>query len=120
MEKVKIKKGLHSFVEEIGRYSVTSGFHYVVERKEERIEIVHHNGKWRVIMLPHKIIIKAGDVKAGDTLEIRRTTMRLNGKEVEEICTTVQCYDRKKLIKKIVFAIALYNEPFWVLRWISG
>jgi hypothetical protein len=41
-----VKGGLHSFVDEIGRFSKTSGFHYKVLLHPPRI--VHHSLYWRV------------------------------------------------------------------------
>jgi hypothetical protein len=116
--KVKVKKELHSFLYEIGRFSMTSKFHYTIREKDGEIEIEHHNGKWLVIVRPRVII-----VKAGNNVLIIKNIMLLNGKEVQELCE-LRCYGRREIVEKIVFAILLYrsyNDTLkWLYRWISG
>jgi len=120
MKKIRVKKGLHSFVYEIARFSMTSGFHYAVTEGEKRIEITHHGGRWRVIVEPHVITVRTDD---NDVLILKKN-MVLNGEEIEEICDTIRCYTAREIVEKILLAIVLYYsyrvELKWLYRWISG
>ncbi len=120
MEKIRVKGGLHSFIDEIGRFSITSGFHYHCRTVDEKkVEIIHHNNKWHVTIEPYVITVVSGD----DILKITKNGMTLNGKEIDELCNTVRCYSARELVEKIVSAVALYYsyDTFkWFYRWISG
>jgi len=115
--KVRVKKGLHSFLDEIGRFSFTSGFHYAVVDKGT-IEVIHHENKWRVVVGTGKIVVTTDN----DELVITKTTMALNGREVDMICNTTRCFSANEVAEKVIFAIAIYraNVPKWLYRWISG
>jgi hypothetical protein len=116
--RVKVKYGLQSLLDELGRFSKTSGFHYSVDVKNNYVEIVHHNNKWRIRLQPHTILIITDE----DYLVIGRTTMLLNGeKEVEMLCNTYRCYHRDDIVRQIIFAILLYQSavPEWIYNWIS-
>ncbi len=118
--KIRVKKGLHSFLEEIGRFSVTSGFHYDVHLDVNKVEILHHNAKWKIIVEPRRILVTT----TNDKLIVTRNALILNGKEIHELCTNLRCYTAEEIIEKIIFAITLhysYNDDLkWLYRWISG
>jgi len=119
MEKIRVKGGLHSFIDEIGRFSITSGFHYHCRIGKDKIEVIHHNNKWHVTIEPYAITVVSGN----DVLRISKGGMKLNGKEIDELCNTIRCYSARELIEKIIFAAVLYysySDYKWLYHWISG
>ena len=119
----RVKAGLESFLEEIGRYSRTSGFHYQVVTNR-KVEIYHHNNKWLVRVSKREITVMTDE----DILIIKRHVMYLNGEEINEICSTKRCYNAQEIVAKIVYAILLYHahshSTFSLVdtlyNWISG
>jgi len=54
-------RALHSLLQELGRYTKTSGFHYSIERHNAYFLITHHLGKWRLRVGRHTGVIAVED-----------------------------------------------------------
>jgi hypothetical protein len=120
--KIKAKKGIQSFLTEVGRWSRTSGFHYTLEINNNEIEIAHHEGKWKTIIQPKEIVVTTAE---NVLLKIKKHSMLLNEVEIDRLCD-VKCYDVNDVIHKIILAVLLWCDyyqqkcPEWVYWWISG
>jgi len=87
MRKIKIveaKGELQSLLDELGRFTKTSGFHYQVDGSNYIIK--HHGGKWLVKFNYVDDIFASIEIEAGaDKLILNKYGMWLNGEAVDKI-----------------------------------
>jgi len=96
-----LKGEFHSFVDEIGRFTKTSGFHYDVYLHPPRI--VHHRGYWEV-----KPSYMPGVFVVNDAIHISRKYVEDEKGRYDGIKVPGDVYKAKELYDKIIEAVLKY------------
>jgi hypothetical protein len=84
MKVVEAYGELQSLSDELGRFTKTSGFHYVVN--EDNYTIRHHGNKWVIKFNYSSGFFASIEIEAGaDKLILNKNTMWLNGEQIDKI-----------------------------------
>jgi hypothetical protein len=84
MKVLEVRGELQSLVDELGRFTKTSGFHYVVN--EDNYTIRHHGNKWVIKFNYSSGFFASIEIEAGaDKLILNKNAMWLNGEQVDKI-----------------------------------
>jgi hypothetical protein len=100
----KVVGDLHSFLDEIGRVTKSSGFHYdVLDGKT----ITHHLNRWKVQGGGNLVVVEGKD---GETLKLRllgdEAFLSLNGEPVDALETPSGTFSGMEILNLIKDAVA--------------